>query len=581
MYKAGEMKVNQYFAKLEKAFNQTKRELQKTLESFYWRYAEENGLTYAEAQKRLDKAEIGELNDFINLVMQNIGKYNQTVNNMSIKARITRYQALEAQVDALLRQLYAVDYEAMANQTMKEVYGDTYYQTWYNIDQYRGFHSAFAQVDPAVVDKLLEYPFNGANFSTRLWKQKDHLQTVLMESLTTMMVQGVPPQNLAADFAKKMNSKKFEAYRLLHTESSFLMSEATHAGYKEDGVEKYEIVATLDSKTCGVCGEMDRKVYPVEEAITGKNMPPFHCFCRCTDVPRFDDTDRSDMTRAARDADGNPIEVPADMTYKEWKEQFIDSDITVNSSEEQIREYLDELNNKKIEWLKDHSYDIYGDTVEEMEKGFWEEAEDGSMPGESRFMKSINRKIDNMYQKLGYKNIVADGKKSYTKIIKGKHSIEDDLKAINPNYEPSSYKWASNCQRCVPAYEMRRRGFDVVAKPRKKGKDDTASSWRTIFKDAQWEKCGTNRKESTIKNIVDNMQKYGDGSRAEIYVVWRNGRSSHVFVAENDGGNIRFIDPQSNKGDVMGYFDQCRTTATEMCRIDNLETTELIKGCCE
>lgn len=40
-YKAGEMQVNQYFMRLEKAFNQAKRELQKTVESFYWEYAQE------------------------------------------------------------------------------------------------------------------------------------------------------------------------------------------------------------------------------------------------------------------------------------------------------------------------------------------------------------------------------------------------------------------------------------------------------------------------------------------------------------------------------------------------------------
>ena len=124
-YKAGEFTVNQYFTKLEKAFNQAKRELQKTVESFYWQYAEENGLTYAEAQKRLSKAEIGEMREYIDLVMQNIGKYNQKVNNMSIKARMTRYQALEAQVDAILRELYAVDYEADAAQMMSEVSADT------------------------------------------------------------------------------------------------------------------------------------------------------------------------------------------------------------------------------------------------------------------------------------------------------------------------------------------------------------------------------------------------------------------------------------------------------------------------
>lgn len=323
MYRAGEMKVNQYFARLEKAFNQTKRELQKTIELFYFRYAEENGLSYASAQKRLDAEELGELQDFIGLVMQNIGKYNQTVNNMSIKARITRYQALEAQVDALLRQLYVIDYQTKAEETMQEVFEESYYRTWYNIDQYHGFHTAFAQVNPHAVEKLLEYPFNGAVFSDRLWKQKDHLQAQLMEAVTTMLIQGRHPSTLAKDFAKKMNSKKFDAYRLLHTESSFLMSEATHAGYKEDGVEKYEILATLDSKTCNVCGDLDNKVYEVGKEVTGVNMPPFHPLCRCTTVPHYDDTPIEGLTRAARDADGNSIEVQGDMSYPEWKKQFL------------------------------------------------------------------------------------------------------------------------------------------------------------------------------------------------------------------------------------------------------------------
>ena len=325
MYKAGEMQVNQYFKRLETAFNQTKRELQKTIEAFYFRYAEENGLSFAAAQKRLNAEELGELNDFIALAMDNIGKYNQQVNNMSLKARVTRYQALEMQVDAILRQLYAIDYQAESERTMQEVYEDTYYRTWYSIDQYHGFHQAFAQVEPRVVEKLLEYPFNGAAFSSRLWKQKDHLQTQLTEAVTTMLIQGRHPSTLTREFAKKMQSKKFDAYRLLHTESSFLMSEATHAGYKEDGVEKYEILATLDSKTCEICGELDGNVYEVGEEVTGVNMPPFHPLCRCTDVPHYADTPTKGMARVARDPEtGKTYMVPADMTYKQWHEQYVE-----------------------------------------------------------------------------------------------------------------------------------------------------------------------------------------------------------------------------------------------------------------
>ncbi len=325
MYKAGEMQVNKYFTRLEKAFNQTRRELQKTIEAFYFRYAEENGLTFAAAQKKLDAEELGELRDFIDLAMQNIGRYNQKVNNMSLKFRMTYYQALEIQIDILLRQLYAIDYQAEAEKTMQEVYEDTYCRTWYNADQYHGFHTGFAQINPTVVEKLLEYPFNGAVFSDRLWKQKDHLQAQLMEAVTTMLIQGKHPSTLTKEFAKKMNSKKFDAYRLLHTESSFLMSQAAHAGYKEDGVEKYQIWATLDSKTCGVCGDLDGKIYEVEKAVVGVNMPPFHPLCRCTDTPYYDDMDLTDMTRAARDPKtGKTYEVPGDMSYKQWKKKYVD-----------------------------------------------------------------------------------------------------------------------------------------------------------------------------------------------------------------------------------------------------------------
>ena len=326
-YKAGELTVNEYFRSLEKAFNTAKRKLRQAISDFYTEYANENGLSYADAQKALSKAEIGELKDFIDLAMENIGKVNQEVNNMSIKARVTRYEALESQIDALLRELYAIDYESKAKESMRTIYRDSYYRTWYNIDKYNGFHKEFAQVQPRVIDQLIQYPFNGKNFSDRLWKQKDHLQEQLMESVTTMLVQGAPPQNLASEFAKKLDAKKMDAYRLLHTESSYLMSEATHAGYQEDGVEQYQILATLDSKTCGVCGKLDGKIYPVSEAVTGKNKPPFHPFCRCTDVPYYPDTPTGGRTRTARDENGKNIEVPADMTYEEWKKQFLDGNL--------------------------------------------------------------------------------------------------------------------------------------------------------------------------------------------------------------------------------------------------------------
>lgn len=253
-----------------------------------------------------------------------MGKYNQELNNMSIKARITRYQALEKQIDAILQQLYAVDYQYKGEEILKEVYSDSYYQTWFNIDQYHGFHQSFAQISAKTIDELIRYPFNGADFSSRIWKQKDHMLQKLSESITTMLIQGRNPQTLSKEFAKTFNTKEYEAYRLLHTEGSFIMGQGTLAGYKEDEVEKYQILATLDIKTSDICRKQDGEIYDVDKAVVGVNYWPFHMLCRTTDVPYYEDSDYSDDMRVARDpVTGKTYEVPSDMTYEEWYEKYI------------------------------------------------------------------------------------------------------------------------------------------------------------------------------------------------------------------------------------------------------------------
>lgn len=106
-------------------------------------------------------------------------------------------------------------------------------------------------------------------------------------------------------------------------------------GYKEDGVEKYQILATLDDNTCSICGKMDGKIFNVCEAVIGKNVPPFHSNCRCTTVPYYDDTDLAYQTRVARNPEtGKTYEVPADMTYEEWRKESYTSEqkVILNAS---------------------------------------------------------------------------------------------------------------------------------------------------------------------------------------------------------------------------------------------------------
>lgn len=183
---------------------------------------------------------------------------------------------------------------------------------------------------------------------------------------------------------------------------------------------------------------------------------------------------------------------------------------------------------------------------------------------------------------------VKNGHRQFRKIAGG-HTASQDLAAANPGYADSrsarDFKYTHNCQRCVPAYEMRRRGYDVVAKPRETDKDGKPSTtdrvstgWMSIFKGARFERCNGSGKAK----CDSLMKQWGDGARAEVYVAWSRklGGGAHVFVAENRGGKIVYIDPQSGREDASGYFKNAQKGRTMIARIDNLDPSDLIDGCC-
>ena len=120
-----------------------------------------------------------------------------------------------------------------------------------------------------------------------------------------------------------------------YTEHAYFSTLAQQKAFNDLGVEEYEIVATLDDCTCGVCADMDGKHFPMSEFKAGTTAPPFHPRCRTTVVPYF--SDNFGGLRAARDEDNNwkTYYVPDNITYKEWEEKYVKSD---NSTEQPRQE---------------------------------------------------------------------------------------------------------------------------------------------------------------------------------------------------------------------------------------------------
>lgn len=151
------------------------------------------------------------------------------------------------------------------------------------------------------------------------------------------------------------------------------------------------------------------------------------------------------------------------------------------------------------------------------------------------------------------------------------------IDGANPNYSKGR-EWQVNCQRCVPAYEARCRGYDVTALPTPvDGKTDPI--WRgcrtyadfafPLFKGA---KAIQYRKRADIEK---QMAIWGDGARAQVCCGWRNG-NAHTFMAVQENGKTRFVDPQSGDSDYdpfprIGYRTQAQRGYAIFARIDGLE----------
>lgn len=154
----------------------------------------------------------------------------------------------------------------------------------------------------------------------------------------------------------------------------------------------------------------------------------------------------------------------------------------------------------------------------------------------------------------------------------------EDIKEVNPNYATGLYKWTHNCQRCVPTYELRRRGYAVTAKPQ-----PYSDVNKDLLARQPWLAWDSPQiiGYKTRADIERTMAAMEDGTRVQIKIVWKNGEG-HTFVAEKHGDKIAFIDPQTGNMDCSNYFDNMKNSWDNLFWvISGKSPTDRILDCCE
>ena len=351
----------QCYADIEKQYRQAQKQLEGQIAAWYQRFASNNGVTLAEAKRMLNAKELAELkwdvNQYIQYGQENAinGTWVKQLENASARFHISRLEALKLQTQQSIEVMFGNQLDSI-DSTMRNVYKSGYYHTAYEIQKGVGVGWDFSALDDKQISKVINKPWavDGKNFSERIWGNRQKLVNELNNTLTQNIILGKDPQKAIDEIARKMNTSKTNAGRLVMTEEAFFSSAAQKDCFTELDVEQFEIVATLDSHTSDICRGMDGKHFKMSEWKVGETAPPFHVHCRSTTVPYFDDEFDEVGERAARDEKtGKTYFVPGNMTYKEWDKAFVQGD----------KSDLQEINPDDTIKTEEQNFDIEGNTT--------------------------------------------------------------------------------------------------------------------------------------------------------------------------------------------------------------------------
>lgn len=157
------------------------------------------------------------------------------------------------------------------------------------------------------------------------------------------------------------------------------------------------------------------------------------------------------------------------------------------------------------------------------------------------------------------------------------------LSGTNPNYAKAR-EYQINCQRCVPTYEMRRRGYDVEALGNNDKRLGSLTSIRKmwgvksdeIFRNYRKNESGEleNLNIAYFKEYLKNIE---NGERHQIGWLWRK-QNGHTILVERKNGILNFIDPQTNKVRNFKEFQDWTKTSKGIFWAFRIDDRELDKN---
>lgn len=314
---------NQTFKQVKKLYDTAITDMDKELAAWYQRFADENGVV-KQPGVSLSPKELKQFRLTIDQFLSEIknGDYSENwerkLNNAYISMNVSRLQALQMILEGYMERVFNKEQDLFRESLLNQ-YTEGYYRSAFILQKGVGIGTYLGGLDENKLTAILAKPWasDKKNFSQRIWKHRGKLKKELDALLTQAVLRGDDYSRATKQLAERMNVSRSSAGRLILTESAFVSSKSHQDCFRDLGVERYQFIATLDTRTSEICRDMDLKVFPMSAFKPGSTAPPLHCYCRSCTAPYFEDM--ADEGRIARGSDGKTFMVPGDMTYREWQ----------------------------------------------------------------------------------------------------------------------------------------------------------------------------------------------------------------------------------------------------------------------
>lgn len=275
--KKNKMSEQDYAEEIRKTYAYMADQIQKEIDGFYTKYATKEGISLAEAKRRVSKLDIEEYGrkaakyvkekNFSDQANEEMRLYNATM-------KINRLELLKANIG--LEMVSGFD-------ELQKYFDRTLTQQ--TIEEFRrqaGILGNSVQENGKMARAIVDASFHNATYSDRIWMYQDMLKAELDKLLKTGLIQGKNPRELAVHLQKRFGASREDAERLMVTELARVQTEAQKQSYIRNGFEEYTYVACGNADVCERCQALDGRHFRVQDMMPGTNAPPMHPRCHCS-----------------------------------------------------------------------------------------------------------------------------------------------------------------------------------------------------------------------------------------------------------------------------------------------------------